>query len=170
MKEEILKIIENHQGTLPARNPGSFYTAVNFDKYEALATDLEAYCKTLQSSTGIKDMHGNEIMFGQTLRFTNKWEWYRATYGPRVMLARDEQEKQAIMNEFHKEPEVIRVVESIQDYAWLLSDEVQQYWEIVEPKQGKCSQPSCLPHETGCNVEGEFNIEDCKYYTKPSEG
>jgi hypothetical protein len=31
---------------------------------------------------------------------------------------------------------------------------------------GKCSQPSCFPDETGCNVEGCQNINDCKYYNK----
>lgn len=31
---------------------------------------------------------------------------------------------------------------------------------------GKCSQPSCFPDETGCNVEGCLNPKDCKYYDK----
>lgn len=31
---------------------------------------------------------------------------------------------------------------------------------------GKCSQPSCYPDETGCNVEGCLNPSDCKYYNK----
>jgi hypothetical protein len=29
---------------------------------------------------------------------------------------------------------------------------------------GKCSQKSCYPDETGCNVEGEPNVSLCKYY------
>jgi hypothetical protein len=29
---------------------------------------------------------------------------------------------------------------------------------------GKCSQITCFPDETGCNVEGCGNPEDCKYY------
>ncbi|MCB9304062.1 MAG: hypothetical protein H6566_25785 [Lewinellaceae bacterium] len=31
---------------------------------------------------------------------------------------------------------------------------------------GKCSQPSCFPEDTGCNVEGCTNLTDCKYYGK----
>lgn len=31
---------------------------------------------------------------------------------------------------------------------------------------GKCSQPTCYPDETGCNVEGCPNIKDCKHYDK----
>lgn len=31
---------------------------------------------------------------------------------------------------------------------------------------GKCSQKTCYPDDTGCNVEGYLNILDCKYYNK----
>jgi hypothetical protein len=31
---------------------------------------------------------------------------------------------------------------------------------------GKCSQPTCFPDETGCNVEGCSNPLDCKHYNK----
>lgn len=30
---------------------------------------------------------------------------------------------------------------------------------------GKCSQPSCYPDETGCNVEGCSSLIDCQYYS-----
>lgn len=29
---------------------------------------------------------------------------------------------------------------------------------------GKCSQPTCYPDETGCNVEGCGNVKECKFY------
>lgn len=29
---------------------------------------------------------------------------------------------------------------------------------------GKCSQETCFPHETGCNVEGHEYVEECKWY------
>ncbi|MES2138114.1 MAG: hypothetical protein V4511_00295 [Bacteroidota bacterium] len=36
---------------------------------------------------------------------------------------------------------------------------------------GKCSQSTCYPDETGCNVEGCGNVKDCKHYDKTvSEG
>ncbi len=31
---------------------------------------------------------------------------------------------------------------------------------------GKCSQATCYPDETGCNVEGCANLIDCKFYNK----
>lgn len=31
---------------------------------------------------------------------------------------------------------------------------------------GKCPQPTCYPDETGCNVEGCKNLNDCKWYNK----
>lgn len=31
---------------------------------------------------------------------------------------------------------------------------------------GKCSQPTCYPDETGCNVEGCGNVKECKYYDR----
>lgn len=34
---------------------------------------------------------------------------------------------------------------------------------------GKCSQPSCFPDETGCNVGGCLNVKDCQYYNKEEE-
>ncbi len=34
---------------------------------------------------------------------------------------------------------------------------------------GKCIHPTCFPDDTGCDVEGHFNVNDCKYYNKPQE-
>src|ERR1041384_3230448 len=31
---------------------------------------------------------------------------------------------------------------------------------------GKCSQETCFPDSTGCNVEGCKNLNDCKWYNK----
>jgi Double-GTPase 2 len=31
---------------------------------------------------------------------------------------------------------------------------------------GKCPQPTCYPDETGCDVEGCFNVVDCPHYDK----
>ena len=38
--------------------------------------------------------------------------------------------------------------------------------EPYKTEKGICTQVSCIPNETGCNVEGEFNPCDCKYFTK----
>ena len=34
-----------------------------------------------QLFSGILDKHGNEIWEGGTLRFTDKWEWWRGKFG-----------------------------------------------------------------------------------------
>lgn len=31
--------------------------------------------------------------------------------------------------------------------------------------EGNCSQETCFPHETGCNVEGHEYVEECKWFT-----
>jgi hypothetical protein len=31
---------------------------------------------------------------------------------------------------------------------------------------GKCQQPTCYPDETGCNLEGCQNLNDCKWYNR----
>ena len=38
--------------------------------------------------------------------------------------------------------------------------------ETYKTAKGICSQVSCLPNQTGCNVEGEFDPCDCKYFNK----
>lgn len=33
---------------------------------------------------------------------------------------------------------------------------------------GKCSQPNCYPHETGCDERGGL-LEKCKYYNSKAQ-
>lgn len=80
--------------------------------------------------TGIKDRNDNEIYFGDTLIFANKWEWYRGEYQHKILLG--SMTKEAADKEIEARPYEERKVKSIQDYKWLLSSEVQQYFEIKE--------------------------------------
>lgn len=129
-QKEIMRIIERHQMPLQDRFD-IWHDVVRSEKWMPLVVDLEAYFQEKQRLTGVKDMHGNEIRFGDKVRFADKWEWYRTKYGPKMFFA-DKEEKMKIMDEFEKEPYEERIVEGIQDYEWLLSSEVQMYWEIIE--------------------------------------
>ena len=83
-----------------------------------------------RKSTQIKDRHGKTIYFGDKLRFYDKVEWYRVDYTGKII--RGEMTGAEALAEIEKLPYEERLVESVQDYGWLLSDEIQRYWEIVK--------------------------------------
>lgn len=78
--------------------------------------------------TEIKDRRGNMIYFGDKLRFANKAEWYKNDYFVSVLMG-DMTYEQA-REEIEKRPHEERIVESVQDYEWLLSPDIQTYWEL----------------------------------------
>lgn len=73
----------------------------------------------------IKDRHGKEICAGDTLRFINKQEWYRVTH------------RNASDAEIAALPYEERIIKLPEDYAWLLSSEIQEYWEISKRRGPK---------------------------------
>lgn len=78
--------------------------------------------------TGIKDRNGNMICFGDTVRFANKFEWYKNQYLGKVALG--SMTREDALKEIESKPYEERLVKSVQDYEWLLSNEIQKYWEI----------------------------------------
>lgn len=79
---------------------------------------------------GIKDRNGKEIHFGDTVRFVDKWEWYRGEWAWKLMGKKGEERKK-LEAEYEALPFEERLVENEQDYEWLLSSELQTYWEVV---------------------------------------
>ena len=82
----------------------------------------------MRKPTDIRDKNGDMIYFGDRVRFADKIEWYRGEYWPDVMAGNKTREE--AFKEIEKRPYEERLVESVQDYEWLLSDEIQVYWEI----------------------------------------
>jgi hypothetical protein len=82
----------------------------------------------MRKPTEIKDRNGNMIYFGDKVRFADKVEWYRGEYWADVMVGN--KTKEQALKEINERPYEERTVESVQDYEWLLSSEIQTYWEL----------------------------------------
>src|SRR6056297_2767126 len=80
--------------------------------------------------TEIKDRNGRMIYFGDTVRFADKVEWYRGSYWAKVALGVMTREE--ALKEIDEQPYEERVVENVHDYDWLLSSDIQTYWEVVD--------------------------------------
>jgi hypothetical protein len=83
----------------------------------------------MQQFTGVIDRNKNKIYFGDTLRFADKVEWYRNSYWSKVLHGI--MTKQEALDEIDKQPYEERLIEENQDFEWLLSSEIQSYWEVV---------------------------------------
>ena len=83
-------------------------------------------------STEIYDRNGQEIFEGDTLRFADKWEWHRGTFGGGWLAT--QADYQEVLTNHEKYPYEDRTITLPGDYEWLLSKEIQTYWEII-PKE-----------------------------------
>jgi hypothetical protein len=85
--------------------------------------------------TEIKDCNGDMICFGDTVRFKDKFEWYKGDYIGKLAFGTMTHDE--VRKEMDSLPYEERLVESIHDYDWLLSSEIQTYWEIVKTNKDK---------------------------------
>ena len=113
---------------LTAENGDVFYISNKVADLITLSKlDLSKF--KMQQFTGIIDRNETKIYFGDTLRFADKVEWYRGEYWSKVSLGimSKKQALEEIESKLYEE----RLIEENQDFEWLLSSEIQSYWEVV---------------------------------------
>lgn len=113
---------------LTAENGDVFYISNKIADLLTLSKlDLSKF--KMQQFTGIIDRNKTKIYFGDTLRFADKVEWYRGEYWSKVALGI--MSKKQALEEIEAKPYEERLIEENQDFEWLLSSEIQSYWEVV---------------------------------------
>jgi hypothetical protein len=114
---------------LTAKNGDVFFLSNNQNDLLKLSKlDLEQF--KMQQFTGVIDCNKNKIYFGDTLRFADKWEWYRGTWAWKLMF-KTGKEREDLEKEYNELPYEDRLVENNEDFDWLLSSEIQSYWEVL---------------------------------------
>lgn len=84
----------------------------------------------IMRSTGILDKNKVEIFEGDILEFADKWEWYRGSYGIKMLAANEERRKE-LQRQYDLEPMERREVSIPESYEWLLNSEIQTYWQVI---------------------------------------
>ena len=83
----------------------------------------------MQQCNGVFERNKKKKKIKNNLRFADKVEWYRGEYWSKVALGI--MSKKQALEEIEAKPYEERLIEENQDFEWLLSSEIQSYWEVV---------------------------------------
>lgn len=89
---------------------------------------VELIWQPVDEYAGVEDKNGTEIYERDRLQFTDRIEWYS---GEVVKRRLNGQTVDEINNFIKEQPYEVRTITLPEDYNWLLSDEIQTYWEVI---------------------------------------
>jgi len=93
-----------------------------FDDVISCEEDYEVIPETVGQLTGLYDRNKKAIYEGDILQFSDREEWYSNT----IMF-----QDKSVLDDLEKFPYERRTVYMPDCYEWILSSEIQEWWEVI---------------------------------------